>query len=39
MECENCKYYDADEDTCRAFVCDELYCGVLPCEERGQNDD
>lgn len=32
-ECAGCGYYDADEDICRAFVCDGLDCPTLPCEE------
>jgi hypothetical protein len=32
-DCEHCKFYDAEEGICTAFVCDGLDCPPLPCEE------
>lgn len=38
-DCEGCDYYDADDDRCKAFVCDGLNCPTLPCEEDTDNED
>ena len=35
MNCEDCEYYDADDDYCKAFACDGIDCPSLPCEETG----
>ena len=31
-ECNDCKYYDEEDDICFAFVCDGIECAPLPCE-------
>ena len=36
-ECENCSYYDKEEDICKAFECNGIDCPVLPCEERDED--
>ena len=34
LECEKCKYWDAEEGVCSEFVCD-IWCTPLPCEITG----
>ena len=31
--CDGCKYYDYEDDRCKAFTCDGIDCPDLPCEE------
>ena len=33
MSCEECEYYDRDEEVCGAFECNGLECPELPCEK------
>lgn len=31
-DCKKCKYYDAEDDRCIAFECNDIDCPKLPCE-------
>lgn len=33
MNCNECEYYNMDENYCTAVVCDGIDCPTLPCEE------
>ena len=33
MECEDCEYYNKEEEVCGAFECNGLDCPDLPCED------
>lgn len=33
MDCENCKYWESEQEYCTAFECNGLDCPTLPCEE------
>ena len=38
MDCENCEYYNKEEQTCTAFECYGVDCPKLPCE-RSEEDE
>lgn len=39
MNCEECEYYDLEEEYCKAFICAPGFCDdPLPCEKRGEKE-
>jgi len=34
LNCEDCEYFDKENDNCKYFACDGLDCADMPCDFR-----